>query len=128
MKLSDLVGEPLVGEMYTVPCVKYFVKSNSGCDGGWRVVNYVPVLGDSHHDKETPFIGLHFHIDVRFYESELGTVVPAVDLSEEGLFDRELKCIRRMSDWTRLPRSVPNLGEDYRGSSCCEGWLSSLSS
>lgn len=59
MERSDrLVGPPLVGRCYLVPCVRYDLR---GLVSNW------PVMGPRHADAEhLNFPAVHYHLDLRF--------------------------------------------------------------
>lgn len=119
-RLSDIEGEPVVGETYLVPCVKIY--------DGW-----VAVIGPWHEDANLiGFPKYHYHQDVRFLTAErlvsLGDREVSVSLEEyamirvittESILERPMLRRRRMPDFPLVVRKEPlpwfrKLEEEYK--------------
>lgn len=117
-RIEEVVGEPVIGEKYLVPCVMY--------RNDWT-----PVLGRCHDDKEIiGFSDRHWHYDYRFVSQEefdhyagsyggemkiMARLVAEKDVTE-GPIPKPLICLRRMPifphefiDWRGEIKEVPYL-------------------
>ncbi len=65
------IENPIVGKFYNVPCSK--------CVDPWGGIEYVPVIGARHVDKDF-FEEAHYHIDGRFCDTDS----PVVNMDDEG--------------------------------------------
>lgn len=103
-RLSEIAGEPVLGQYYFVPCVRT----------EWGVM---PILGPWHNDKE--YLGVekaHYHYDPRFVSdgfldlhvrsfpacSNEQSLMASVMFDPEGKvkpFECRRKCTRRMPDF-----------------------------
>ena len=107
--IESLTGEPVVGRVYDVPCVR----------ATWMPCN-VPVFGAKHDDKDIGFPDEHFHVDWRFahisyMESRgggnrfFGHVLSHFNAGNMTVVRRPRKCLRPMP--TDYPTTTPWLKE-----------------
>lgn len=69
MNIDDLKVPPVVGEMYSVPCIKVPVR-----DGKRFIIVNMPVINLLHTDKENGQEQPHYHIDSRFLPDKRETI------------------------------------------------------
>jgi hypothetical protein len=111
--IDQIEGQPVIGKMYLVMCVKVSVESGKYECG---VRGWVPIMGPLHDDRE--YIGVkirHYHIDWRFARFDDDGAGPVEQARKFGRFvsDKQVmslpelrrrRCVREMGAFpTHLP-------------------------
>ena len=112
--ISEVIGLPVIGKMYWVPCVMAPGIKSEADNIHTRAPVWLPIIGPPHNDAD--FLGVsaaHYHFDVRFFSERLVRLLAAdqrnaaavlrrvagVEGILKGPINRRLKCRRQMPEY-----------------------------
>jgi hypothetical protein len=71
-KISELNSAPIKSKFYLVPCIQVPAWVQGEFEGGYKRLDWVPILEPIHDDHELGFTIKHYHYDLRFSKILVG--------------------------------------------------------